>query len=249
LVRRHWISILLLGLAFLTAARGDGFRPSPSDAGLAETALLKSRKLMPDSLRQILERRESWLKRGFREPGSPRSLDEARQSLDAALADQARLLAGQPLFDDVVAGFGRIARSIWELNAWRRYTGDDPSAACFDDYEPYAERKGPLFVPVFYDYSPLLFEERRLDRYIETMQARNRNYTVQVMQLYRDGGSSRTFDDRSPAFGLAALHYSHTITDIANLWLYCWREANGDLGGVPFFPYPIAIRKEENIAR
>ena len=102
------------------------------------------------------------------------------------------------------------------------------------------ERKSALFVPVFYDYSPVLFTERNLPAYVESMEARNRAYAERVLDVYRRGGTSRTFDDRSPAFGLAALHYSHTITDIANVWLYCWREANGDLGGVPFFPYPAA---------
>ncbi len=249
MTRRALLPALILGLALPAIAAGAIPSPRASGANLAETALLRSRKLMPDSLRQILERREILLLRGFREPARPADLDAARRELMAALAEQRLMLAGFPVFDDVVAGFGRIARAVCELNTLRRYGPDEPAAAWFDDYEPYMERKGALFVPVFYDYSPLLFNERDLPAYVDSIEARNRDYAARVVDVYRQGGSSRTFDDRSPAFGLAALHYSHTITDIANVWLYCWREANGDLGGVPFFPYPAARPAQEKNGR
>jgi ribosome modulation factor len=249
LTRRALLPALILGLALPAIAAGGALPPPAAGANLAESALLRSRKLMPASLRQILERRESWLIRGFREPARPADLAGSRRELEAALAEQRLLLAGFPLFDDVVANFGRIARAVCELNALRRYCPDDQAAAWLDDYEPYTERKGALFVPVFYDYSPVLFTERNLTAYVETMEARNRAYAERVLDVYRRGGTSRTFDDRSPAFGLAALHYSHTITDIANVWLYGWREANGDLGGVPFFPYPAAKPTQEKAGR
>jgi hypothetical protein len=249
LTRRALLPALILGLALPAVAAGGIPSPRVSGANLAESALLRSRKLMPDSLRQILERRETILLRGFREPGRPADLDAARRELEAALAEQRLMLAGFPHFDDIVANFGRIARAVCELNALRRHCPDGQASAWLDDYEPYMERKGALFVPVFYDYSPLLFTERNLPAYIDLIGVRNRDYAARVIDLYRRGGSSRTFDDRSPAFGLAALHYSHTITDVANVWLYCWREANGDLGGVPFFPYPAAKPTREKNGR
>jgi hypothetical protein len=249
LTRRALFPALILGLAIPAIAAGGLPSPRVSGANLAETALLRSRKLMPDSLRHILERRETFLLRGFRETARPADLAAARRELDAALAEQRQMLAGFPHFDDIVASFGRIARAVCELNALRRYCPDGQDAAWLDDYEPYMERKGALFVPVFYDYSPLLFHERNLPAYADAIEARNRDYAARVLAVYRQGGSSRTFDDRSPAFGLAALHYSHTITDIANVWLYCWREANGDLGGVPFYPYPVGRPARERSGR
>lgn len=249
MTRRALLPALILGLTLPAIAAGSLPSPRISGANLAETALLRSRKLMPVSLRQLLERRETFLLRGFREPDRPADLDAAGRELEAALAEQRLMLAGFPHFDDIIASFGRIARAVCELNALRKYCPDEQAAAWFDDYEPYTERKSALFVPVFYDYSPLLFNERNLPAYVETMQARNRDYAARVIALYRQGGSSRTFDDRSPAFGLAALQYSHTITDIANVWLYCWREASGDLGGVPFFPYPASRPTPERNGR
>jgi ribosome modulation factor len=247
-MRRCLVSALLLGLALPAIAAVVAEPPSPA-ANLREEALLRSRKLMPDALRQLLEQRQSWLLRGFREAGPPAGREEARRELEAAMADQIQLLAGEPLFNDVIAGFGRIARAVCELNAWRRHCDSEADAAFFDDFEPYAERKRRLFVPVFYDYSPHLFVERNPAPYVEAMEYRVRTFTARVADLYRNGGSARSFDDRSPGFGLAAMHFSHTITDIANLWLYCWREARGDLGGVPFFPYPHSIPAQEKTAR
>jgi hypothetical protein len=45
-------------------------------------------------------------------------------------------------------------------------------------------------------------------------------------------GTRRTatdFDDRSTAFGVASLCYSHAVSDAVNLYYYIWREAGGDV--------------------
>jgi len=41
--------------------------------------------------------------------------------------------------------------------------------------------------------------------------------------------SSADFDDRSTAFGVASVAYSHAVTDLVNLYYYIWREAGGDV--------------------
>ena len=40
-------------------------------------------------------------------------------------------------------------------------------------------------------------------------------------------------DPKSPPFGVLSLVYSHTVNDLARLWLWIWREANGDMAGSP----------------
>lgn len=193
---------------------------------------------MPASLQQQLTQRERSLADGFAQAEAPATPADARQALRTELDRQIRLLAGTPAFDDVVFQFGRIARLVYGLNAWKSYVraaGDDRFLA---DFSLFAQRKTPKFVPVFYDYSTLLFRDRDPDAYMTRIIQRNEDYTRRILDIYRAGGNSRQFDERSPAFGLAALQYSHTITDIANLWLFCWREANGDMAGTPFYSYP-----------
>ncbi|GEM_PF-633112 len=228
------------GLYWLLMGSAAGAAPAvPAESSPPPDAIaINARKLMPPALRDILERRQHALLTAFRNTAPSADLTGARAALVDELAAMDRRLAGTPLFDEVVAGFGAIARRVCDHNAWEKFAESADEHAFFTDFNGFIDRKHPRFVAVFNDYSPLLFSDGRSDLYLDTMAQRNRNYAHRVAALYRGGGSARTFDDRSPAFGLAALHYSHTITDIANLWLYCWRRANGDLTGTPFYSYP-----------
>jgi hypothetical protein len=42
-------------------------------------------------------------------------------------------------------------------------------------------------------------------------------------------GLDTRFDDRSTAFGVASICYSHAITDLVNLYYYIWEQSGGDV--------------------
>ncbi|NLI46196.1 MAG: hypothetical protein GX414_03735 [Acidobacteria bacterium] len=234
------------GLYWLLVVSAAGSAPAPVEPGPPPDAVvISARKLMPPALRDIMERRQHVLLAAFRSTAPAADLPGARAELVNELTAMDRRLAGTPLFDEVVAGFGAIARRVCDHNTMGKFAESAEEHAYFTDFHNFVDCKHHRFVAVFNDYSPLLFVDDRSDLYLEAMAQRNRNYAHRIAALYREGGSSRTFDDRSPAFGLASLHFSHTITDIANLWLYCWRRANGDLTGTPFYSYSKKVPQGE----
>jgi hypothetical protein len=50
-------------------------------------------------------------------------------------------------------------------------------------------------------------------------------------EYFREGvqRTSTDFDDRSTAFGVASVCYSHAVTDLVNLYYHIWRQAGGDV--------------------
>jgi hypothetical protein len=228
------IAVLLV----LLLPGGPVLARSPA-ADISMERMLKSRKLMPEPLRQIMETREQILRDGF--AGSPPGADPAqiRWELLQELERLDTLLAGSRSLDEIIFHFGRLARLVCAYTDWAAYAPEPQDTPYIHDFNFYIQRKQARFVAVFYDYSPRLFEAGDLAAYLDEMSRQAASFTEQVLALYRQGGHSELFDDRSPAFGLAARHYSHTITQIANIWLYCWRNGNGDMTGVPFYPYPL----------
>jgi len=234
---KHMIGPIAVFLILLTASPAA----RSLDDQLAADRMLKCRKLMPASLRDLMERREHLLRQGF--AGTSPAGDPAaiRAALLREMDTMRRLLADGRSLDDILFQFGRLARRACDYTDWSAYAAGPEDDRHLADFNTFIRRKQSRFVAVFYDYSPRLFETRDLPAYLDDMARHSASLTEQVMALYRQGGHAALFDDRSPAFGLAARHYCHTITHIANLWLYCWREGNGDMTGVPFFPYPLSM--------
>ena len=241
------ITLALLSFAIMGGGARAGSAP-PVRRDSPDALVQLGRKLMPTPLAQLMEHRERELLQGFHQSGDTKDLEEARQRLRQTQADLIRILAGTPSFDEVVFRFGLLARRVCEMNTFRHYASDAQEAARLETFERLATAKRSRFVPVFYDYSPLLFKDPLPEQYWDQTVARNRGLSARIAQRYQDGAGAVLFDDRSPAFGLASLHFSHTITDIANAWLFCWRESNGDMDGVPFFPYPRSPRPNHGVS-
>ena len=101
------------------------------------------------------------------------------------------------------------------------------------DFEGYFERALPKFPTVFYG----LEHRFQLGMYLDQAFARTAHFTPLMGEEYFRFGERRTsieFDDRSTAFGVASLCYSHAVSDAVNLYYYIWREAGGDVRPASF---------------
>lgn len=201
---------------------------------MAETALT----LSPPHLLKLIEIHEPAFERGLRdaerhEQQKPEvHLGRDRRALDRLLRheiDQAvMVLKERRPIEEFVYQLGVIAHLTGDLNHPFHIGVDDLMDGKRIDFEQYLERRRERFPTVFYG----LEKGRVLDRVIRRAQIRTLGYEPLLRSEYfRDGSSrwSRQFDDRSTAFAIASLTWSHTISDLVNIYFELWRRVGGDV--------------------
>ncbi len=191
---------------------------------------------MPDSLKRILEREWPALENGlksqpvlaFLDPAGRRKAEEALQREMRLIS---RLLRSRPRFSDLAREFGKTARILIFLNLPE---GDGMTASDFDSLLRYLEKNTPKFPLVVYDDPGK--EPGSLREFLEEIRGRRLRLSERYREAYPRGLGAypeEVFDARSPLFGIASLSFSHSVNDIARLWLWAWKSANGDMAGRP----------------
>lgn len=210
--------------------------PEPGP-GYPREFVLKPLKLLPASLRTVMALQQAAILDSYRTVPDP-GPEAVGRALTAEVEAALRALATEkPSMEDLAKRFGRIAGLTARFADVGRFAAN-AEAGWFTDFDRYRNSCLHKYVAVFYDHSPLLFVDGDVGAYLEETRARCEKYARMVAEIYREGGNASTFDDLSPAFGISALHYSHTITDVANLWLYCWWKSGGDMTNTPYFTPP-----------
>ena len=129
----------------------------------------------------------------------------------------------------VVERLGVIAHLIADANnPFHTSDGDARLTPLHDDFAQYFERKLSRFPTVFYG----LEEDFQLAPYLNrTIERSSKFYPLMSEEYFRDDmpHTSTDFDDRSTAFGVASVCYSHAVTDLVNVYYYIWKEAGGDV--------------------
>ncbi len=237
LLRRRWLARRLASLLVLAGAVAPlaGWGPA-TQVAIARTAA----RLAPPGLAGQLERRADRFREGVLAPfqeGAPERHYRNRDggALDAAIADEvARAIATlrRPAsFDDVVYRLGRVSHFVADANNPLNAAGDDAAEGrYFADWLRYADSARPRFVPVFYLGEPSVGNERGLRFLVLRALQRGRALYPLVGEEYRRidfGSGAAGFDDRSTAFGIAAVSYSHAISDVARVLHYVWLAGGG----------------------
>lgn len=112
----------------------------------------------------------------------------------------------------------------------------------FRDFLEYADSARPRFAVVFYGLGPAWQSPRDIQAWTRTTLARGRKLYPAIGEEYRRIGAFAApagasgvagasglgaFDDRSTAFAVAAVAYSHAVSDVARALRHVWLAAGG----------------------
>jgi hypothetical protein len=221
---------------------------SPAHAWTASTRIVMiddAIKLMPTSLRGVLEKRRSDVLRGMLEPLTredtlphrpPWEGGSIENSVDSAARELVAGASSRVSFHEVARRFGVLAHFVAD-------TGFPPGAAGVAGAPRYAhfaalcETRRPKFPFVFYGHDNAALSKGDFKRFTLAILDRARAEDATLARAYAQAGSENNaaaFDDRSVPFAIASLSYSHTVTDIVQAWLAVWADCHGDLGGTPY---------------
>lgn len=223
-------------LALVAASPAPAWTPR-TQATIAREA---ARLAPPDLARQI-EKHEEAFQAGVQAPFQDADPDRHRKDPDGSgLLDRTLLaevegavaaIRGHRPFEEIVRRLGTVAHYVADANNPLAVSGADPDEArYFVDYLRYAETAEPRFPLVFYGVPSALERRRDVRPLLAEALRRGRAVYPAVGREYRRIGFASgigRFDDRSTAFGVASVAFSHAVTDVSLVLRYIWLAAGG----------------------
>ena len=213
---------------------------APTRVRMVDDAL----KLLPPTLRKVLEKRRKEVLRGMLDPmtreyGAAHRPPWDRGSLDASVDDAAKALVasvGSTSFRNVAQRFGTLAHYVADAG-FPPGAGGTRDERRYAHFAAFAEGRRERFPLVFYGHDSAALARGDMKAFAIEAMERARAEDVTLARAYAAAPSwddPVAFDDRSVPFALASLSYSHAVTDIVEAWLAAWTKCNGDLGGTPY---------------
>ena len=235
--------LVLLFLPF-TAAPAAAWTPKTQVTIAWEAARLAPR----DLYRQIYRERkefEAGVTAPFDDSDAGRHMKNADGTgsldkvLETAVTEAIAAIKGHRPFLEIVRRMGTISHFVADANNPLATANLDPEEPrYFADFLRYAQSAEPRFPLVFYGLAPALDRSRDIAPLLTQTFARGREIYPLIGKEYEKidyaSGLGR-FDDRSTAFGIASVSFSHAVTDAALVMRYVWLKAGGgdDRTGLP----------------
>ena len=210
-------------------------------------------KVAPPALGRILRHHEAALRRGVLEPSKHEDEEihfqhpDGRRGLAAAAVDRktqeiARLLKERRSLKRFAYEMGVLAHLVADAGFPLNASDADPREPLYrEGWRRYVEQQLAK-IPFVFDREPSKPLDKDDYRGFVLADARRAaaNYPV-IGPAFKDDGtpiSRKAVDERSVAFGVASLSYSHAASSVAWVWLHVWRSLNGDLDGTPALNLP-----------
>jgi len=232
----------LLGMLIL----GGLARPASAWAPATRIAIAdEAVRLMPPSLRTVLERHHDDLARGAVEPlahedDAPHLAPDNGGSLDrsvaAAAEDLVKAIEGAQSIRQIAYRFGVLAHFVSDAG-FPPGVGNPGIGRRYADFAKFCESRRSRFPLVFYGHEDPYLAHGDFAAFTRGAIARARLDAEPLARAYADAGTPpapAAFDDRSVPFAIGSLSYSHTVTDVVRAWLAAWGGAHGDMTGVPY---------------
>lgn len=196
-------------------------------------------RLAPPDLRLLVEKYPGDFRRGIEQAAaeertrSHRATDLSptgfRAELEKEIGQAIQAMRTQQPVPRFVMQLGRIAHFAGDLNnPFQSPAITEPLLGNRNDFEAYLERRLQKIPTVFYGLQSLS-DARPV---ILTGLSRSGRFVPLLQREYFKHGerrSSADFDDRSTAFGVAAISYSRSVSDLVTFYYYIWKEAGGDV--------------------
>ena len=173
---------------------------------------------------------------GRRHEANPDGSGSLRQAVAAEARRTVAGIEGHRPFSEIVHQIGVVAHYVADLNDPLRVANLDPRERSYRGHYPrYLNAARGRFNVVFYGSGRRIGTTGELDSLIGRALARGRRLYPDVGREYRRvAGTGGRFDDRSTAFAVGSLAYSHAVSDVAAVMRYIWMAAGGsDAGSLP----------------
>jgi hypothetical protein len=158
--------------------------------------------------------------------GSGRLDRVALDAVDAAI----QAIRGHQPFEEIVRRMGIVSHFVADANNPLAASAADPEEGrYFVDYLRYVESAESRYPLVFYGV-PSGAETRGVSSLLDAALRRGRELYPMIGREYRRigyGSGVGQFDDRSTAFGVGSVAFSHAVTDVALVLRYIWIAAGG----------------------
>ena len=231
-----------LALATALAATPAAAWTQKTQLAIVETAA----KLAPDDLARQIERHKAALREGVIDPFADHSGNRHETNADGSgrlrevlRAETRRAVTGieghRP-FSEIVHQIGVVSHFVTDLNDPLRVANLDPRESAYGSHYPrYLEGARGRFAVIYYGPGRRIGNSAELDSLVARTLKRGRQLYPDVGREYRRiGRNGGRFDDRSTAFAVGSLAYSHAVSDVAAMMRYVWLAAGGnDAGSLP----------------